>query len=271
MKIVCWNMAHSRKAWDALVQMEDVDIALLQESSRVPEDLRNRVAVDDKLWDDHRLWPGRHMAALGYPSVVARLSDRVSVRFIASGPTGDAFSHDFYTSEWGTLGAAIVSPIDEDESLIVVSMAPTPTLSHASRARRVAASPSARCIGCSPIFRAWSAARVASSPRAIGSSTQAGVLIRLRSGTNARHCISRRPSTGCRRWAFAQVMPEGRRSDRGDVVTFRSIGATPAEAWAQADYVFATENIADRVSACALNSPEDWGPSDHCRLVIDFD
>ena len=124
MKIVCWNMAHSRKAWDALVQMEDVDIALLQESSRVPEDLRDRVAVDDKLWDDHRLWPGRHMAALGYPSVVAQLSDRVSVRFIATGPMGDAFSHDFYTSEWGTLGAAIVSPIDEDESLIVVSMAP---------------------------------------------------------------------------------------------------------------------------------------------------
>ena len=30
MKIVCWNMAHSRKSWDALVRMADVDIALLQ-------------------------------------------------------------------------------------------------------------------------------------------------------------------------------------------------------------------------------------------------
>ena len=70
---------------------------------------------------------------------------------------------------------------------------------------------------------------------------------------------------------FREVMPEGRRSDRGDVVTFRSIGATPAQAWAQADYVFATENIADRVSVDALNSSDDWGPSDHCRLVIDLD
>ena len=49
MKIVCWNMAHSRKSWNELVRMAGVDIALLQEASRLPEDLRNRVAVDDKL------------------------------------------------------------------------------------------------------------------------------------------------------------------------------------------------------------------------------
>ena len=118
MRIVCWNMAHSRKSWDALVQMDDVDIALLQEASRVPDDLRHRVKVD------HRLWPERHSASLGYPSVVARLSNRVNVRFIETGPMSDHFSHDFYTSEWGTLGTAIVSPIDRDESLIVISMAP---------------------------------------------------------------------------------------------------------------------------------------------------
>jgi hypothetical protein len=70
---------------------------------------------------------------------------------------------------------------------------------------------------------------------------------------------------------FRHVVPEGRRSDRDDVVTFRNIGATPEEAWAQADYVFATENIADRVTVRALNEPDEWGPSDHCRLVIDLD
>ena len=118
MRIVCWNMAHSRKAWDALVQMADVDIALLQEASRVPDDLRHRVDVD------HRLWPGRQKAALGYPSVVARLSSKVNVRSIATRPMADTYSNDFYTSEWGTLGTAIVSPIDQDESLIVISMAP---------------------------------------------------------------------------------------------------------------------------------------------------
>ena len=94
---------------------------------------------------DHRLWPERHIAGLGYPSVVARLAIQVSVSFIATRRIGDPHSNDFYTSEWGTLGAAMVNPIDGDESLIVVSMAPVPTPSRASRARRVAESASAQC------------------------------------------------------------------------------------------------------------------------------
>ena len=117
MKIVCWNMAHSRKSWDALVEMADVDIALLQEASRVPEDLHRRVDVDHRLWDER---PSDWMV---YPSVVARLSDRVSARFIPTRRIGEPYSHDFYTSEWGTLGAAVVNSDDEDGPLIVVSMA----------------------------------------------------------------------------------------------------------------------------------------------------
>ena len=118
-------MAHSRTSWDALVQMEDVDLALVQEACRVPEDLRSSVDVDQRLWDHHRLWPGRQNAALGYPSVVARLSDRVSASFIETKPPlGDPFGNEFYSSEWGTLGAATVKSDGNDESLIVISMAP---------------------------------------------------------------------------------------------------------------------------------------------------
>ena len=120
MKIVCWNMEAKRRSWEALVDMADIDVALLQEASRVPDDLRHRVDVDHRLWDDRRLWPGRHTAA---PSVVARVSDRVSTSFIATGPMGGPFSRDFYTSEWGTLGAAVANSDDDDGPLIVVSMA----------------------------------------------------------------------------------------------------------------------------------------------------
>ena len=110
-------MAHSRKSWEALVEMPDVDIALLQEASRVPESLCHRVDIDARLWPEH------HSASMGYPSVVARLSDRVKASFIRTREIGGPYSHDFYTSEWGTLGAAVVVPADGDESLIVVSMA----------------------------------------------------------------------------------------------------------------------------------------------------
>ena len=265
MKIVCWNMAHWRKSWDALVQMADVDIALLQEASRLPDELRHHVDVD------HRLWPERHIAGLGYPSVVARLSSRVSVSFIATRRIGDHHSHDFYTSEWGTLGAAIVNPIDGDESLIVVSMAPV-----SNAFTRESGSPSRReCIGSVHRLISDLARLVGRQSRVIaagdwaiypGWSTHTTPIWNEREALHFQTAFDRMQALG-----FRHVIPEGRRNDRGDVVTFRSIGATPAQAWAQADYVFATENIADRVSARALNEPDEWGPSDHCRILITLD
>ncbi len=47
-------------------------------------------------------------------------------------------------------------------------------------------------------------------------------------------------------------------------------GQSPADARLQLDYVFASRSIAQRVSVSAINAPGDWGPSDHCRLLIDL-
>ena len=270
MKIVCWNMAHSRKSWDALVQMDDVDLALLQEASRVPDDLRHRVDIDQRLWDDHRLWPGRQKAALGYPSVVARLSERVSASFITTGPMGDAFSNDFYTSEWGTLGAAIVNPIDEGEPLIVISMAPYSnafTHESGSPSRREPIGSLHRLISDLSRLVGRQSRVIAAGDWAIhpGWSTYPTPTWNEREALHFQTAFDRMRALG-----FRKVIPKGRYGNRGNVVTFQSMVETPAQAWAQADYVFATENIADRVSACALNSPDDWGPSDHCRIVIDL-
>ena len=45
---------------------------------------------------------------------------------------------------------------------------------------------------------------------------------------------------------------------------------TPSDASLQLDYVFASRAIAHRLKVRALNDPSDWGPSDHCRIVVDF-
>ena len=45
---------------------------------------------------------------------------------------------------------------------------------------------------------------------------------------------------------------------------------SPADARLQLDYVFASRSLAHRVSVRALNAPSDWGPSDHCRILIDL-
>lgn len=74
--------------------------------------------------------------------------------------------------------------------------------------------------------------------------------------------------------------PDGRRADPWPtelpreslcVPTFHHNRQRPATATRQLDFVFASKTIADHVHVRALNDPDDWGPSDHCRLVIDFD
>ena len=71
--------------------------------------------------------------------------------------------------------------------------------------------------------------------------------------------------------------PHGRQADpwpwwlpweSKNVPTFRPIGKSPADAEAQLDYVFASKSMVDAVRVRALNDPDEWGPSDHCRVVI---
>ena len=60
-------------------------------------------------------------------------------------------------------------------------------------------------------------------------------------------------------------MPE----DTKNVPTYYHNTETIETATHQLDFVFASESIADRVSVRALNGVEEWGRSDHCRVVIE--
>jgi hypothetical protein len=44
-----------------------------------------------------------------------------------------------------------------------------------------------------------------------------------------------------------------------------------ATATRQLDVVFASRSLAHTVSVCALNRVDEWGESDHCRILIDVD
>lgn len=61
-----------------------------------------------------------------------------------------------------------------------------------------------------------------------------------------------------------EVVPE----DSDTVPTFHTNKRTPATAEHQLDFVFASEVLHDRLTVRARNEPEDWGPSDHCRILI---
>ena len=67
----------------------------------------------------------------------------------------------------------------------------------------------------------------------------------------------------------ADPRPSWLPADSRNVPTFRRIGTKPAAAEAGLDYVFASRSMVDSVRVRALNEPDEWGPSDHCRLLID--
>ena len=263
MNILCWNMAHRRKSWDALAGMPDIDIALLQEASRVPDQYRGLFKVDE------RLWAADWGSPRGYPSVVACRPERVDARFIRTRSIPCAASCDFFTSEWGTLGAAVVGPVGAGEEITLVSMAPAYNLY-----TRESGSPS-RYETIDSVHRLISdlSRLVGRRSRVIaagdwtinnGWSSHPTPVWNEREALHFQTAFDRMKALG-----FRHLMPQGRKNDRGEAITFVPIGSSPGEASAQLDYVFATENIADRVSVRALNRPKEWGPSDHCRIIIE--
>lgn len=58
--------------------------------------------------------------------------------------------------------------------------------------------------------------------------------------------------------------------DSRNVPTYHTNRQTPATATRQLDFVFASEGLADSVTVRALNAPEQWGSSDHCRVEIEI-
>jgi endonuclease/exonuclease/phosphatase family metal-dependent hydrolase len=72
--------------------------------------------------------------------------------------------------------------------------------------------------------------------------------------------------------------PAGRRADpwpeelppmSDNVPTYYTTIQSPLTATRQLDFVFASNELAERVRVKALNQPDQWGPSDHCRLEIE--
>lgn len=63
--------------------------------------------------------------------------------------------------------------------------------------------------------------------------------------------------------------PQGLPEDTRNVPTYHALQSSPATARNQLDYVFASRGFHRGVKASALNSVDEWGSSDHCRILIE--
>ncbi len=269
-KIICWNIGRRHAAWRCLLEM-DADLALLQEAGEPPPDVAERVEADPGPWrtpgsDGNRPWR----------AAVAQLSDRVEVEWIESKSLTDAEWKELGVSRPGSLAAAHVKP-QHGEPFIVVSLYALWESPHSStdsswgfvdasahrlisdlsrfigaqRGHRVIAAGDLNTARDNPAWGPYWAAR----DRTVFDRMEALGL----------PCVGPEAPHGRQADPWPDALPR----DSKNVPTYHHNKQTPAEATIQGDFVFASWGMMDSVQVRALNDPEQWGPSDHCRVEIE--
>lgn len=274
MKLVSWNINRRAECWERLLET-GADLALLQEAAEPPPDIAERVEFSSEPWrlagsDTHR--------PRAWRSAVVKLSERVHVDWIEAKSIAEAQSGELAVNRLGTLAAARVTWPDK-EPFVCVSMYAPWTTPHAST-------------GSSWIVSDASAHHIVSDLSAL-IGHQHGHRIVAAGDLNILHGHG---EDGSAYWArryetvFTRMQalglsfigpqcPNGRQADprpaelpqnSRNVPTYHSNRQTPATATRQLDFVFASEGFADSLTVRALNAPDGWGPSDHCRLEIEI-
>ena len=289
-KIVGWNIAKKREAWRVLAEMAlkgEADLALVQEAGKEPP--RSVAEQRDFHLEHVALNLDRRLGANldRWPAVV-KLSDRVEVDWFAQVPVPAVGTYDgprsaTEVSDVGTLAVAKVTVAESEptESFIAVSMY-------------------ARWLGRRPelkgkwIYSDASAHRILSdlSPFVAFDDPSkhrllaAGDLNMFYGATGHDLSIPERERTVWNRFEALGLRFMGpqwpnasRRSvehpdvpdDTKNVPTYHTVRQSPDTATSQLDYVFASSGFHHKVWAHAMNGVGQWGPSDHCRLMIDVD
>ncbi len=278
-KIVSWNIAKRKKPWYMLHDMRkggESDVALLQEAGSPPKELVDEfpgaggVHLDRDLFDR---W-----------CLVIPLSNKVKVEpFQQVRPISEVEECEIAVSGIGTIATAKITPLNPPgEPFIAISMyarwmKPHP-LAKSSWKVGVADVSAHRILSDLSAFvghRNPSKHRIlaAGDLNIIYGATGYSLSLpeRERSVWDRMHALGLEflgPQ-----WPFACRTADSQPDVPGNtknVPTFAS-KINREKANRQLDYVFASKGFHRNVKVSALNSVEEWGPSDHCRIKIDVD
>ena len=275
LRIVSWNVGQRVMPWHSLVD-SGVDVALLQEAQPPPAELSSVIEIDQP-----RPW---YTAGIGanksWRAAVARFSERVAMRPHKTNSVEAAQPDELAVSRTGTLAAADIVVGSTGEIITVLSM-------YSKWEKPVEST------GSSLIYADASAHRLISDISALIGRQRDHKIIAA-GDLNILHGYG---EDGSPYWAaryhtvFARMKaiglpfvgpqaPDGSEQaspwpdelpkDSKNVPTFRTRIQQPETATRQLDFVFASEPLRDRLRVRALNSSDEWGPSDHCRILIEL-
>lgn len=270
-KVISWNIARQDEPWRQL-RASGADVALLQEAAAPPSGLD--LEVDDAAWETAGEGQNRP-----WRTAIVRLSDRVRVTWMRTRSLDEATSDDLPVSRLGTLAAAAVEELTTGRTITLVSM-------YGAWERPLPASGSSWIYADASVHRLVSDLSCLIGRQAGHEIVAAGDLNVLnRYGEGGSPYWAARYSTVFDRFDALGLRfvgpqhPNGLRATprpaelpeaSGDVPTFRTRRNTPATATRQLDFVFASRALDGRITVSALNSPDEWGPSDHCRIAIEL-
>ena len=137
-KVVSWNIGRRIDPWHELIRMAecgDADLALLQEAGSPPDELKDSIQFDGRVFWDHALYDRLPL--------IVRLSNRVTIQpYRQVAPKMELAADEIGISGIGTIAAARVTPVEsEQEEFIAVSMyaswlTPHPSASSARHPKR---------------------------------------------------------------------------------------------------------------------------------------
>lgn len=281
-KVVSWNIAKKRAAWDELLEM-DADVALLQETGKYTPDLATGPCAS---WNP-QVWNADYGDRWGWAGLsdrwckIVKLSDRVEVEWFKQvSPISLPEIDEIAVSGIGTIAAARIIP-QYGEPFIAVSM-------YARWMRPHKTTNSKWRVGESDV----SAHRIISdisgfigdydpSTHRIVAAGDLNMIYNPGSpgwkGSRGHSVWTRMDTLGLE--YIGPSYPNGRKAsnqrdwlapDSLNVPTYYTTGEKTSEsASQQLDYAFASRGFHNEVRVCAMNEVDDWGPSDHCRLLIE--
>ena len=275
-KVVSWNIAKRSEPWCELAEMArrgEADLALLHESGNPPLDLSHPVHYEDNIFWDRSFydrWP-----------LVVRLSDRVEVEWFRQVPPfSELDERDIGVSGIGTMAAAKVTPLDRpQEAFVAVSMYARWMRSHPSTGKR----PGLHSDGSVHRILSDLSAFIDYLDPSRHRILAVGDLNMFYGATGGTLSWAERERTVWGRFEalglefLGPQAPNGRpaSSSQPDVVgdtrnvpTYRTPSQSPEEANRQLDYAFASRGFHEKIEVRALNGVDEWGSSDHCRLLI---
>ncbi len=276
--VVCWNIDGKHDPWRQLIDM-DADVAVLQEARKPPKDVAPHVEIG----------PTDHWCSTDYPTwpLIARLSDRVKVDWFTPVPPSrvrtskakNVSESELAVSDVTTIAAARIRPID-GEPFTAVSMYarwlgyhPLATAGGGNSRMHSDASMHRIISDLSVFIRHWDPSThrilLAGDMNAFyGEKFEKG------DGKPYREVSAFERLDRLGMQFLGPQFPDGRQSERVDdslgpdtrnVATYRTTRGKEN----QLDYVFASCGFHKSIRTRALNGVDEWGASDHCRILIE--